>query len=94
MGFKIKRTLGARINKISDELNVPKMTVERILRLYLSDLEESVLNGENIVVDNIMSIKQVKESNGEITLRGRVSPALKSKVSKIEILEEIEETED
>ena len=80
MGIKIKRKLGERIVKISDELNIPRITVERVIRAYLDDLVESAKDGETIVIDNIMSIKLVETENGDVKLRGRVSPSLKSKL--------------
>ena len=40
MGIKIKRKLGQRILKISEELNIPRITVERVIRAYLDDLVE------------------------------------------------------
>lgn len=81
MSIKIKRKLGERIVKISDELNIPRITVERVIRSYLDSLVDSAKEGETIVIDNIMSIKLVEnKETGEVRLRGRVSPALKSKL--------------
>lgn len=80
MSIKFKRKLGERIVKISDELNIPRITVERVIRAYLDGLVDSAKEGETIVIDNIMSIKLVENEAGEIRLRGRVSPALKSKL--------------
>ena len=54
--------------------------VERVIRAYLDDLVESAKDGETIVIDNIMSIKLVETENGDVKLRGRVSPSLKSKL--------------
>lgn len=80
MGIKIKRTLGTRITNISNELNIPKVTVESVVRAYLEGLIESAEQGETIVIDNIMSIKVINSVNGCTTIRGRVSPALKSRL--------------
>ena len=81
MGIKIKRKLGERILNISEELNIPRITVERVIRAYLDGLVESAKDGETIVIDNIMSIKLVEnEETGDIKLRGRVSPSLKNKL--------------
>lgn len=91
MGIKVKRTLSKRITDISEELNIPKVTVESVVRAYLEGLIESGEKGENIVIDNIMSIKIINDSNGSTTIRGRVSPALKSRLcGSIEDLEESE----
>lgn len=81
MGIKIKRKLGERIVKISEELNIPRITVERVVRAYLDGLVESAQDGETIVIDNIMSIKLVEDRDtGNVRLRGRVSPSLKNKL--------------
>lgn len=81
MGIKIKRKLGERIVNISEDLNIPRITVERVIRAYLDGIVESAKDGETIVIDNIMSIKIVENSEtGDIKLRGRVSPSLKNKL--------------
>ena len=81
MGIKIKRKLGERIVSISEELNIPRITVERVVRAYLDGLVESAQDGETIVIDNIMSIKLVEDRDtGNVRLRGRVSPSLKNKL--------------
>jgi small nuclear ribonucleoprotein (snRNP)-like protein len=88
MGIKVKRTLGTRITNISNELNIPKVTVESVIRAYLEGLIESAEQGENIVIDNIMSIKVINEPNGSTTVRGRVSPALKSRLCGNDMIDE------
>lgn len=81
MGIKVKRKLGQRIVQISEELNIPRVTVESVIRSYLDSLVESAQNGETIVIDNIMSIKLVEDDDtGNVRLRGRVSPSLKNKL--------------
>jgi hypothetical protein len=81
MGIKIKRKLGERIVQISNDLNIPRVTVESVIRAYLDGLVDSAQNGETIVIDNIMSIKLVEDSeSGNVRLRGRVSPSLKNKL--------------
>lgn len=94
--IKIKRKLGERILNISEDLNIPRITVERVIRAYLDSLVDSAYDGETIVIDNIMSIKIVKNpNNGEVRLRGRVSPSLKNKLYvKAKDLEDIGEFED
>lgn len=85
MSVIIKRSLGQRVYKISEKLGIPKVTVERVIKEYLDSLTESALKGENIVIDNLMSIQVIQDvETGEFFPRGRVSPALKSKLSKLE----------
>ncbi len=94
MGKVIKSKLGHRIAVISEDLKLPKATVERVIRAYLEGLETSALNGEVIVIDNIMSIKPViNERDGSVRLRGRVSPAIKNKIYQYGDTEEISEEE-
>jgi ribosomal protein L22 len=81
MGVKFKRTLGNRAYNIAQELNIPIVTAERVIKAYLNSLIESAQNGEDIVIDNIISIKLLKDSNGEVKARGRVSPAFKSRLN-------------
>ncbi len=84
MGLRVKRNLGNRVFLIAEKLNIPRVTVERVIKEYLNSLVESGLNGENIVIDNIMSIKLLKDvSSGDILVRGRVSPAFKEKLSDV-----------
>lgn len=94
--IKIKRKLGERILNISEDLNIPRITVERVIRAYLDSLVDSAYDGETIVIDNIMSIKIVKNpNNGEVRLRGRVSPSLKNKLYvKVKDLEDFGELDD
>ena len=87
MGIRRKRNLGNRAYKISKKLNIPRVTVEMVIREYLDSLTDSALNGENIVINNIMSIKLLKDGdNGGIVARGRVSPVLKNKLQEVEEL--------
>jgi len=82
MGIKTKKNLGERVYVISERLKIPRITVERVIKEYLNGLVESALNQEDIVIDNIMSIKLLQRGDtGEIIARGRVSPSLRSKLS-------------
>ena len=77
--IKVKQNLGSRVSDISDKLNIPKNTVESVIREYLGGLIESAEKGETLVIDNIVSIKVIDE-DGNKTLRSRVSPSLKNKI--------------
>ena len=79
MGIKVKRNLNERVTDISETLNIPKITVESVIREYLEGLIKSAQNGETVVIDNIISIKVIESKEGR-KLRGRVSPSLKNKV--------------
>lgn len=84
MGVHIKRNLAERSRKIALEKGIPIVTVETIIKAYLEDLVTSAVNGERIVIDGITSISIIKDGEtGEYYSRGRVSPALKSKLQRL-----------
>lgn len=89
MGVVIKRNTGERARKIAYKRGIPIGTVETIIKDYLADLIESLENKERINLDGITSITVVKEvETGEYVPRGRVSPALKSRLQKLEETQE------
>lgn len=78
--MRIKRYLGERVCAIAENLNLPRTTVESVVREYLKSLEISAMNGENVVIDNIVTIKLIENEQGIVIPRGRVSPSLKAKL--------------
>ena len=83
MGKVMKQSAASRAMTISLRTNTPVSTVERILREYHKSLEESVIDGERIVLDGIMSVSVVEDGvTGEYSTRGRVSPVLKAKINQ------------
>lgn len=87
MGIEVKNLLGQRVATISEELKIPKVTVETVIRGYLNSLTNSVLNGEDIVIDNIVSVKVLVDTdNNELVGRCRLSNSLKSKLEKVEVI--------
>ena len=94
MGVKVKNLLGQRVERLSKELGIPKVTVEKVIRGYLGTLTESALKGEDIVIDNIVSIKIYENDLGDKVGRGRVSTSLKRKLEELEEDEDIEVVED
>lgn len=94
MGIEAKNLLGQRVNNISKELGIPKVTVETVIRGYLKSLTDSVLNGEDIVIDNIVSVKVLVDiDNKELVGRCRLSNSLKSKLEQVEIVRDEEAME-
>lgn len=85
MGVKVKNLLGERVERISKELGIPKITVEKVIRGYLRSLEESALRGEDVVIDNIVSIKIGLNEFEDLSGRCRLSTSLKSKLQQVEI---------
>ena len=87
MGIEVKNLLGQRVTAISEELKIPKVTVETVIRGYLNSLTNSVLNGEDIVIDNIVSVKVLVDTDSnELVGRCRLSNSLKSKLEKVEVI--------
>lgn len=81
MGVVIKRNLGERVRDIALRHGIPYVTVETVLKEYLESLVRSLENGERIVIDGIMSISVLEDRDtGELIARGRVSPALRSRL--------------
>lgn len=81
MGVIIKQTSGLRISNIAARRGIPVLTVETIIKDYLNSLSESLMRGERVVLDGLTSITVVRDQvTGEYTARGRVSPALKSRL--------------
>ncbi|MNL91311.1 hypothetical protein D3C81_10430 [compost metagenome] len=79
----VKKSLGQRINTISHKTNIPKITVERVIKEYLESLKASIEAGEDIVLDGVVSMKSyVDEETEEIIIRSRASAALKGKINK------------
>ena len=76
-----KKLLGERVYEIAKRNGIPRITVETIIREYLSSLEESAKNGEAIVIDNIVTVSVLRNRDTrEIVTRSRVSQSLKSKL--------------
>lgn len=85
----VKKSLGQRINTISNKTNIPKITVERVIKEYLESLKASIEAGEDIVLDGVVSMKSyVDEETEEIIIRSRASAALKGKINKKAFKEE------
>jgi hypothetical protein len=83
VGIVIKRSLGERTRKIALRRGIPFVTVETVIRDYLESLIVDAENRERIVIDGITSVTIVQDLNtGELYPRGRVSPALKSRLLK------------
>lgn len=83
MGVVIKRDNGERIRNLAYKHGIPINTVETIVKGFLADLIESAERNERIVLDNLTSITVVKDlETGEYFTRGRVSPALQSRLKR------------
>lgn len=72
----MKKSFGAEVAEIAEELNLPKATVERVLRTRLKHQVAEIKAGNSIAVEGLYSIRVRKTPHG-LELRGAVSSALK-----------------
>lgn len=90
MGVTVKSSLGERARRIAYKRGIPIVTAETVIKDFLESLIESAENHERIVLDGLTSITIVKDlDTGEYTPRGRVSPALKSRLQEAEKKKEL-----
>ena len=76
-----RKSFGAEVAEIAEELNLPKATVERVLRTRQANQIKAIQNGESVTVEGLFNIKVYRDSEtGELVLRGGVSTALKESI--------------
>lgn len=86
MGLVVKKSLGLRARNIAIKRGIPKSTVETIIKDYILSLIEDGERGDRIVIDGVTSITMVRDlDTGDIVPRGRVSPALKSRLQSVNL---------
>lgn len=78
MEVKRKETQSSRVERVAKKLNVSKKLVEGIISAYIEDLTQSALNGEDIEVRCLFSIR-MKEVDGGYVPRGAVSDVLRQR---------------
>lgn len=77
-----RRTFGEEVAEIAAALNLPKATVEAVLRTRYKLQVAALKRGESVTVEGLFNIKTLRDVNtGEISLRGGVSPALKAAIN-------------
>lgn len=77
-----RKTFGEEVAAIAAELNLPKATVEAVLRTRYKLQVAAIMNGESVTVEGLFNIKTLRDMNtGKLSLRGGVSPALKAAVN-------------
>ena len=77
----VKKTQSARVKEIAMRLDVPEVTVKRIIDEYIESLQKSVMNGEDVEIRGVFSIK-AEDIDGKVIPRGNVSVALKEKIKR------------
>lgn len=77
----VKKTQSARIKEIAKVLDLPEVTVKRVIDEYIASLQYSIVQGEDIEVRGVFQVS-AEEIGGRIVPRGTVSPALKEKAKR------------
>ena len=79
----MRKTFGLEVAEIAQELNIPKATVEAVLRSRIKHQIEELKRGKNVTVENLFTIKVLTDSvTGERVLRGSVSQTLKQIIAE------------
>lgn len=87
MGVVVKNSLAKRIYKLSQELHIPYVTVERVIKGYLEDITTSANNGEDIIVPGVFSIRMMyNEHEGHVVPVSRVSKVLREQLKNVKEL--------
>lgn len=79
----VKRSLSSRVRSIAYKQGIPQVTVETVIRDYLESLVELAKQGKTIEINGVAKIKVEKDETGDYVVRGRVAPALKSRLESI-----------
>ena len=77
----VKKTQSARIKEIAKVLDLPEVTVKRVIDEYIASLQYSIIQGEDIEVRGVFQVS-AEEIGGRIVPRGTVSPALKERAKR------------
>lgn len=84
----LRKSFGAEVVEIANELGIPKATVEAVLRTRLTHQVNELRKGNSITVEGLFTIKATKldetDPESEVLLRGSVSTALKNAVNNPE----------
>lgn len=76
--MSVRKSFSSEIAEIAAELNIPKATVERVLRTRLAHQVAALKRGESICEEGLFTIKVCyNASDKKYSYRGAVSPALK-----------------
>lgn len=75
-----KKPFGVQVTEIANELNVPRGTVDMILRKYIENMIKEVQQGNPVAVEGLFSIRCSRGVNDVPILRGAVSQTLRSNI--------------
>lgn len=77
-----RKSFSVEVAEIAEELNLPKATVERVLKTRLAHQLEALRCGEPVTEEGLFTIKpHYNDDTGTYTYRGSVSVALKNALS-------------
>lgn len=77
----VKKTQSSRVREIAKVLDLPEITVKRVIDEYIASLQYSIVQGEDIEVRGVFQIDALN-IDGKIVPRGTVSQALKEKAKR------------
>lgn len=72
------------VRDISDKLILPIITVDTVLRDFIKGLLRQAEDTGLIDIPNVSAIKVTRSDDGDLSTRGRVSPALQSKLRLVD----------
>lgn len=92
-----RKSFSVEVAEIAEELNLPKATVERVLKTRLSHQLDALRRGEPVTEEGLFTIKpHYNEDTGDYTYRGSVSVALKTALASddksLRLLSRVENT--
>ena len=79
----VKKSLPKRIRDIALKKGITMKTVEYVIRDYLDSLIILAQNSENIKVHGLTEIAVEPDATGELVVRGKISPYLRSRLEMI-----------
>ena len=77
-----KKPFGVQVSEIADELNIPRATVDRVLRKYIENMVSEVQQGNPVAVEGLFSIRCSYAADNSLILRGAVSQTLRSNIAE------------
>lgn len=82
---EVATTLSTRmVIDISNKIGIPVSTVDTILRDFIEELLDEAVNEGRINIPCLTTIRVMQDGTGDYITRGRVSPALQSRLKTLD----------
>lgn len=82
MAFKVKRVHREHLKSVAMANGISERLADDIIHAYIKDLQDSLMDGEDVSVPGLFSIKHKRCDDGTIALRGAVSVTIKRDVKE------------